>query len=119
MPAPSTLAASRLLTPDALGAPLAADAVGAGSGPMPTASATLGDGVPETGIWEAAPGTDVDVEADELFVVLAGRGTVRFDDDGSELALQPGAVVRLRAGDRTTWTVTETLRKVYVLLPDR
>ncbi len=28
--------------------------------------------------------------------------------------LGPGAAVRLRAGERTTWVVTETLRKVYV-----
>ncbi|WP_137292930.1 cupin domain-containing protein [Nocardioides dongxiaopingii] len=126
MPAPATLADARLLSPDALTAPLAGDpdgtaAGGADGGPMPTASATLtagedGTGSWEIGLWEAAPGTDVDVEADELFVVLAGRGTVRFDD-GSELALRPGVVVRLRAGDRTTWTVTEALRKLYVLLP--
>ena len=30
------------------------------------------------------------------------------------VALAPGVVVRLRAGERTTWVVTEALRKVYV-----
>jgi uncharacterized cupin superfamily protein len=28
--------------------------------------------------------------------------------------LAPGSVVRLTAGMRTTWTVRETLRKIYV-----
>ena len=61
------------------------------------------------------PGVDHDTEADEVFVVLAGRGTVEFED-GEVVTLAPGVAVRLRAGERTTWTVTETLRKVYVAL---
>lgn len=64
------------------------------------------------GVWEHTPGTSTDVEADEVFVVLSGRATVRFE--GGELALFPGAVGRLSAGTATVWTVTETLRKVYV-----
>lgn len=67
------------------------------------------------GVWEHTPGTSTDVEADEVFVVLSGSGTVSFDD--TELApipLAAGAVVRLTEGMRTTWTVHETLRKVYV-----
>ena len=72
---------------------------------------TLGDA--EVGLWEMAPGTDHDTEVDEVFVVLAGRGTVAFGD-GEIIELAPGVAVRLRAGERTTWTVTETLRKVYV-----
>ena len=69
----------------------------------------------EIGTWEMAPGTDHDTEVDEVFVVLAGRGTVTFED-GEVVELGPGAAVRLRAGERTTWVVTETLRKVYVAL---
>ena len=72
---------------------------------------TLGDA--EIGLWGMEPGTDHDTETDEVFVVLAGRGTVTFED-GEEIDLVPGVAVRLRAGERTTWTVTETLRKVYV-----
>lgn len=68
------------------------------------------------GLWEMAPGEDRDTEADEVFVVLAGAGTVAFED-GSVLTLAPGVVVRLHAGDRTVWTVTETLRKLYVTAP--
>lgn len=73
--------------------------------------ATLGE--TEVGLWEMGPGVDHDTEVDEVFVVLAGRGTVRFED-GEVVELRPGVAVWLRAGERTTWTVTETLRKVYV-----
>jgi uncharacterized cupin superfamily protein len=48
--------------------------------------------------------------------VLSGSATVEFQD-GRKLTLEPGAVARLHAGQKTIWTVTETLRKVYVLLP--
>ena len=73
----------------------------------------------EIGIWEMTPGTATDTEADEVFVVLSGRASVVFDEVADAVAppaieLAPGAVVRLAAGMRTTWTVYETLRKVYV-----
>lgn len=80
------------------------------------ADLTVARGV-EVGIWEITPGVVTDTEADEIFIVLSGRGTVAFAD-GEILTLGPGAVVRLRTGERTVWTVTETVRKVYVLLPD-
>lgn len=67
----------------------------------------------EVGLWGMGPGTDHDTEVDEVFVVLAGRGTVAFED-GEVVELRPGVAVRLRAGERTTWTVTEALRKLYV-----
>ena len=35
-------------------------------------------------------------------------------DDGESVELGPGSVVRLRAGEHTTWVVRETLRKIYV-----
>ena len=68
----------------------------------------------EVGVWEMTPGTATDVEVDEVFVVLSGSGTVCFDDDGEQVELAPGSVVRLRAGERTTWVVRETIRKIYV-----
>ena len=68
----------------------------------------------EVGVWEMTPGTMTDTEADELFVVVAGRATVAFADGRESIALAPGSVVRLAAGAETVWTVTETLRKVYV-----
>jgi uncharacterized cupin superfamily protein len=67
------------------------------------------------GVWEITPSVSMDVEADEVFVVLSGRATVSFADGSPDLNLHPGAIARLRAGSRTTWTVTETLRKVYIV----
>ena len=68
----------------------------------------------EVGVWELTPGTVTDVEADELFVVLSGAATVEFVDEERLVHLGPGSVMRLEAGQRTVWTVTETLRKVYL-----
>ena len=93
----------RTLCPDMLAADLGPDRT------LPLAEL---DGV-EVGVWEMAPGTEQDTEADEVFVVLAGRGTVEFED-GEVVELAPGVAVRLTAGEQTTWTVTEALRKVYV-----
>jgi uncharacterized cupin superfamily protein len=67
------------------------------------------------GIWEITPGTVTDVEADELFVVLTGSATIACED-GPTLEVGPGDVCRLRAGQRTVWTVHETLRKVYAIV---
>jgi uncharacterized cupin superfamily protein len=68
----------------------------------------------EVGVWEMTPGAMSDVEADELFVVLSGSATVEFGDDTPPLQLRAGDVVRLAAGTETVWTVTQTLRKVYL-----
>ncbi len=70
----------------------------------------------EIGVWEMTPGAMSDIEADEVFVVLSGTATVEFADAAPTLQLGPGDVVRLAAGSRTVWTVTETLRKVYLTL---
>ncbi|HSS68465.1 MAG TPA: cupin domain-containing protein [Nocardioidaceae bacterium] len=67
----------------------------------------------EIGVWEHTSGTSRDVEADEAFVVLSGRGLVTFET-GETLELLPGRLVRLHAGERTIWDVHETIRKVYV-----
>lgn len=66
------------------------------------------------GIWEHTPGVSSDVEGDEVFVVLAGRATVVVEG-GPTLELGPGDIGVLEAEARTTWTVHETLRKVYVV----
>ncbi|MDQ4215815.1 cupin domain-containing protein [Microbacterium sp. ASV81] len=95
-------------------APLPASDVVAGA--PTTAVAVLDDtGDREIGIWEMTPGTARDTEADELFVVLSGRATIAFEDPAlASLEVGPGSVVRLAEGMRTAWTVTETLRKVYI-----
>jgi len=67
------------------------------------------------GVWEMTEGAMADVEADEVFVVLAGDATVEFIDPAlPPIQLGPGAIVRLVEGMRTVWTVRETLRKVYI-----
>ncbi|WP_144874703.1 cupin domain-containing protein [Microbacterium sp. 1.5R] len=95
-------------------APLPASDVVSGS--PTTATAALGEirGV-EVGVWEMTPGTASDTEADEIFVVLSGRGRIDFVDPAApSMEVGPGSIVRLAEGQRTVWTVTETLRKVYI-----
>jgi uncharacterized cupin superfamily protein len=69
----------------------------------------------EVGVWEITAGVATDVEADETFLVLAGAATVEFAAGQPPLVLAPGFVGRLGPGLRTRWTVTETLRKLYVV----
>lgn len=80
-----------------------------------TGTAVLGKffGV-EVGIWEMTPGVSTDVEEDEIFIVLSGSATIEFADGAPALHVQCGDVVRLAAGAQTVWTVTATLRKVYL-----
>ncbi|MWV51171.1 DUF861 domain-containing protein [Rathayibacter sp. VKM Ac-2803] len=94
-------------------ADVALEPLDAGEGAPATgvrALATLG-GL-EIGVWEMAVGEAVDTEAEEVFVVVAGRGRVEIAGDVIEL--EPGVIVRLAEGARSRWTVTETLRKVYL-----
>lgn len=70
------------------------------------------DGRQVRGIWQITPGVVTDTEANELFVVVGGRATVAVEG-GATLEIGPGDACVLRAGDRTTWTVHETLRKAY------
>ena len=73
------------------------------------------DGGRMIGVWEMSVGAMRDVEADEVFVVLAGAATVEFEHPhAAPIVLAPGSVVRLESGMRTIWTVRQTLRKVYV-----
>jgi uncharacterized cupin superfamily protein len=66
------------------------------------------------GVWEMTPGAVSDVEVDELFIVIAGHAVVELEHGGSRIELSPGSLGRLAAGTRTVWTVTETLRKIYI-----
>ena len=81
--------------------------------PTVSAAGFAAVGETEVGVWEHGPGTSTDVEADEAFLVVSGRATVTFDT-GETVDLVPGRLVRLHAGERTTWAVRESLRKVYV-----
>ncbi|MEU2717097.1 cupin domain-containing protein [Streptomyces sp. NPDC007205] len=72
------------------------------------------DGRQIRGVWQITPGVVTDTEADELFVVISGSATIEVAD-GPTLRVSPGDMAVLRAGDRTTWTVHETLRKAYAI----
>jgi len=73
---------------------------------------TLGD--VEIGIWEMSVGSATDTEVDEVFVVVSGRASIHFAADDRTIVVGPGDVVRLTEGMQTTWTITETLRKIYL-----
>ncbi|GLI26753.1 cupin [Agromyces rhizosphaerae] len=99
--------------------PVPADQVVAGE--PTTGHLVLDDQGPVTiGVWEMSVGAMSDVEADEVFVVLAGDATVEFtggpghDTGLDSIELQAGSVVRLVAGMETVWTVRAPLRKVYL-----
>ena len=68
----------------------------------------------EVGIWELRDGVVIDTEVDEFFVVLSGNATVEFLDEGRSVEVGAGDVMRLVAGSRTRWTVTDHIRKVYI-----
>ena len=68
----------------------------------------------EVGVWVHEAGVSTDVETDEVFVVIAGRGRVTLEN-GTVLELQPGTVGVLYAGSRTTWEIDEPLRKVWIV----
>lgn len=70
------------------------------------------DGRQIRGIWQITPGVVTDTEANELFVVVSGRATIEVEG-GPVLEVGPGDACVLREGDRTRWTVHETLRKAY------
>ena len=102
---------------DALAAAITSELLPSGqtvSGSPSAGALKLVAGETEIGIWEHSPGTSTDVEADEVFVVLSGRGTVEFIESGDVLQLVPGVVARFEAGTATRWTITETLRKIYI-----
>jgi len=77
-------------------------------------------GEAEIGVWEMSPGSVQDIEADEYFVVLSGKGQLQILEDNGFSAqvieLTTGIGLRLQSGMHTHWTVTETLRKIYFTL---
>lgn len=83
------------------------------SGEVTTGAADLGETDRlTTGVWEHSVGVSTDVEADEVFVILSGKGRIYVN--GEVLELYPGVVGTLTAGSSTRWEIDETIRKVYV-----
>ncbi|GIF25144.1 putative cupin superfamily protein [Actinoplanes tereljensis] len=78
-----------------------------------TAITTLGSTGVEVGVWEMSVGAVRDVEVDEVFLLLAGAATITVDG-GDPVAVSAGDLVRLTAGTKTVWEVSEPLRKLYI-----
>jgi uncharacterized cupin superfamily protein len=67
----------------------------------------------DIGVWEHSVGIARHTVNDEIFVVLTGRATI-VEDGGTPVEFSTGDVGILRGGVPSTWTVHETLRKVYI-----
>lgn len=87
------------------------DSVLAGN-PVTSGAVLAGDDKVRCGIWQITPGTSVQVATPGMFVVLSGRATVAVDG-GETFDIGPGDVCTWDGGERTVWTVHETLRKVW------
>ncbi len=62
--------------------------------------------------WECEPSTfDWEYSANETFYVKEGKVTVKHE--GGEVSFGPGDLVTFPKGMKCTWTVHETIRKVY------
>ncbi len=85
--------------------------------PMPTAGYTLWSGAngSESGIWECGPGPSRwSLETNEFVHILSGRMTVT-PDGGVPLEFGPGSTGIFPRGWTGTWTIHETVRKLYVI----
>ncbi|PDQ34676.1 MAG: hypothetical protein B5766_10145 [Candidatus Lumbricidophila eiseniae] len=71
----------------------------------------------EAGVWEAEPGTFSAHRADyhEICLVLSGSA-VLTEDGQPPIQVSAGDLFVTPAGWRGTWTVQETLRKVFVVI---
>ena len=91
---------------------------GADSGDPQTSGITFfsGHGV-EVGVWECTPGgwAIVDRTTTETMLLLAGTVTIT-PADGEPVALGEGDVFVLPKGWSGRWDITETVRKLYVVV---
>ncbi len=91
---------------------------GADSGDPQVSSALIfKDETTQVGVWECTPGGWAIFDRDnmETVLVVAGQGVIT-DADGTEQLLSPGVVTVLPKGWSGRWDITETLRKVYIIV---
>jgi uncharacterized protein len=83
---------------------------------MATAGVTLWeDGEASAGIWECTPGpSHWTLETNEVIHLVSGRMTVVPDGDEAVLIVA-GDVAVFPRGWTGTWTIHETVRKVYAI----
>jgi uncharacterized protein len=100
-----------MYTPQILGAPLEPISQ---PGP-PQALWEWGDGDVEVGIWECEPGVmdGRNGDFDEMMCMVSGRVSVTHPDGEWDVA--PGTVWVTPRHFRCTWTVHQTVRKMYVI----
>jgi hypothetical protein len=71
-----------------------------------------------TGLWECTPGTwHITRTTTESFFVLQGAATLHEADGTLRVTLSPGLWHTTPVGWSGRWSVTETVRKLYVLTP--
>ena len=80
--------------------------------PVTSSVVLTDDDAVKRGIWQITPGTAVEVAPAGMFVVLSGSATIAVDG-GPTFDVGPGDVCIWDGGERTIWTVRETIRKVY------
>ena len=76
----------------------------------------MNDGGVEIGVWECTPGTwsEPNGEFDEMMFIASGRVTVQ-PTDGPSLDIAPGTLWVTPRNWHSTWTVHQTVRKLYVI----
>jgi uncharacterized protein len=80
--------------------------------PVTSSMVLTSDDTVKRGIWQITPGTAVEIASAGMFVVLSGSATIAVDS-GPTFDVGPGDVCIWDGGERTIWTVRETIRKVY------
>ena len=85
--------------------------------PQVSTQLIFNEGGIRTGVWECTPGGwPIENRDDtETASIVSGRGVIT-DADGAERQLTPGTVVTLPKGWSGRWDITETLRKVFVIV---
>jgi hypothetical protein len=89
---------------------------GATPGTVEAAETFFDDGTLQIGLWECTPGEFPTVKdgVNESAQILSGSATLRHDD-GTETHLRAGDAAVTPDGWRGTWTVHETMRKIYTV----
>jgi uncharacterized protein len=91
---------------------------GADSGDPQVSSRTISnENDIHVGVWECAPGgwPVIDRPDTEIATIISGSGVIT-SADGSKQNVTPGTVVTLPKGWTGRWDITETVRKVYVIV---
>jgi uncharacterized cupin superfamily protein len=69
----------------------------------------------KVGIWEATPGVSKAIRTnDEICQILSGSATIT-EADGTTFDIGPGTLFVMPVGWEGTWTIHETVRKVWVV----